>query len=191
MTNLTLITPPAVEPVSLADLHEHARIDTTDEDPLYLDLIIAARKYTERVLQRALVTQTWELYLNEFSTTTRLPYSPLQSITSVKYVDIDGDTQTVDSSIYVAGTYIEPGELRLGYDQYWPTDVRDFHDVVIVRYVAGYGDGGEDVPEPLRRAICVLATTLGEYREMLDPLREPAHVPLTYHHLIADYRIYV
>lgn len=63
---LKLITPPSVEPVTLAEAKLHARIEIDDDDTLVTSLIIAARRYCETVLRSALITQTWTLYLDGF-----------------------------------------------------------------------------------------------------------------------------
>lgn len=63
---LVPITPPAVEPVSLAEAKLHARIEYPDDDALVGSLITAARRYCETCLRSALVTQTWKLMLDSF-----------------------------------------------------------------------------------------------------------------------------
>lgn len=63
---LTLITPPAEEPVSLADAKLYLRIDIAEEDSLVSSLIVAARVYCENYLRQALITQTWRLDLDSF-----------------------------------------------------------------------------------------------------------------------------
>ncbi len=61
-----LITPPATEPVTLAEAKVHLRLETALDDDYVTALISAARQYTEQVCWRALVTQTWELVLDSF-----------------------------------------------------------------------------------------------------------------------------
>lgn len=65
---LTLVTAPATEPVMLSDARAHLRIDDDDtsQDSLIQTLIQAAREYIERILGRALVTQTWKFTLDRF-----------------------------------------------------------------------------------------------------------------------------
>ena len=61
---LNLITPPAVEPVTLADAKAHLKVDTTDDDALITALITAARARAEWHTGRALITQSWTLWLD-------------------------------------------------------------------------------------------------------------------------------
>ncbi|SIO60154.1 phage conserved hypothetical protein, phiE125 gp8 family [Singulisphaera sp. GP187] len=63
---LTLVTPPAEEPVSLVEAKLYLRIDIDEEDALVSSLVTAARVYCENYLRQALVTQTWRLDLDSF-----------------------------------------------------------------------------------------------------------------------------
>src|SRR5215469_16680870 len=64
MVSFSLVTPPAVEPVLLADAKGQARIDTTDDDTLVTNLITGARQWAERYTGRAFITQTWQMALD-------------------------------------------------------------------------------------------------------------------------------
>jgi hypothetical protein len=62
-----LITPPAAEPVTLAEAKAHIRLEHALDDAYVSTLISAARQYIEQVCWRGLVTQTWELVLGGFA----------------------------------------------------------------------------------------------------------------------------
>ena len=53
--SLTLVSPPAAEPVTLAEAKSHLKLDTSDEDTLIASLITAARARAEWHTGRALV----------------------------------------------------------------------------------------------------------------------------------------
>src|SRR5690242_4477350 len=113
--SLTLITPPAVEPVSLDDVTEILSYGPTsglDATTLALltsrltPLITSARMACEDYLRGALITQTWQLQLDGFpGFNTRynwngypailVPKPPFQSIISFQYVDVGGVLQTM------------------------------------------------------------------------------------------------
>jgi hypothetical protein len=65
LPSLKLITPPATEPVSLADAYDYARV-TTPDDALMSSLITAAREYAETYTRRQFVTATWLYALDAF-----------------------------------------------------------------------------------------------------------------------------
>ena len=59
-----LLTPPAVEPLTLAEAKSYLRVDTVDEDDTIAALIAAARLLVEAYARRALITQSWRLSLD-------------------------------------------------------------------------------------------------------------------------------
>jgi|GEM_PF-317020 len=67
-------------------------IATSIEDDLLNAIITAAREYVEDITRRALLTQTWDYYLNGFPSTNafKLPFGNLASVTHIKYTESDG-----------------------------------------------------------------------------------------------------
>lgn len=119
--SLQLIAPPSAEPVSLPDMKLYLRIDGTTYDTLLTALLGAARDYAQRRQRRAYLTQTWELTLDAFPPMPiELPYSPLATVSSIKYVDSAGAETTVSSSNYVVDTSSTPGRVALKSDYSWP-----------------------------------------------------------------------
>lgn len=159
-----LITAPAVEPVTVAEARAHLYVTHTDDDTLIGAFIAAARQDCEHRIQRALVTQTWERTLDSFPAAISLPMAPLASVTSVKYIDGDGNEQTLAASAYYVDTDSEPGQVLPAYGASWPT-VRDLPNAVRVRYVAGYGADGSFVPAALKQWILLRVGALYENRE--------------------------
>ena len=159
---IKVITPPATEPVTLAEAKLHLRVDTSDEDALITRLIKSAREECEHYLQRSVPTQTLGLYLDAFpSKELRLPWGPAQSIASVQYVNEAGDLTTLPGSVYLFDdTQLEP-VLRLTWGSDWPT-TRVQPNAVIVTYVAGYAAA---CPESIRNWILLRVGTLYRMRE--------------------------
>lgn len=163
---LRLITPPAIEPVSLEEAKAHLRVDHDEDDDL-IDLFISAARGNldarDGWLGRAICTQTWELSLDSFPVReVQLPFAPLQSIVSVKYDDAAAVEQTVSAGDYQHDVTSEPGRLVLGPDSSWPS-INDTVNAVRIRYVAGYGVA-VDVPAPIRAAILLMVGDLYENR---------------------------
>lgn len=170
---LKLITPPAVEPVTLDEVKEHCRIDGATDDNLLNSLITVARQEAEKVTRRQLITATWELRLDKFPEIIYLPMPPLQSVTpiapvvigGVKYLDSSGIEQTLtENTDYMIDIYSEPGRITPCYGEVWPTIYPVINAVRIV-YKAGYGDAATSVPEPIKNWIKIVVGTLYENRE--------------------------
>ena len=158
-----VITPPASEPVTLAEAKAHLRLETALDDAQVSAAIAAARQWVEGYCWRGLVTQTLELVLEEFPEDDEfeLPRGNLASITSVKYLDTLGVEQTWAADQWETDTAAVPGFLRPAYGVSWPV-TRDTWNAIVVRYVVGWA--GADVPGPIKSAILLLVSHLYEQR---------------------------
>jgi uncharacterized phiE125 gp8 family phage protein len=146
---LRLITAPATEPATAAEVKLDARINGATFDATITTLITAARKRAEDITGRALITQTWELVLDAFpESEIQIGKMPIGSITYVKYYDGDGVLQTIDAADYSLDADTLPGWLLPAYGDVWPATL-DAANSVIIRFVAGYG-GASDVPAEIR-----------------------------------------
>ncbi|HJT63076.1 MAG TPA: phage head-tail connector protein [Burkholderiales bacterium] len=151
---LKLVTAPAEEPVTLAEAKLHLRETETALDALIQSLIVAATAHAEDFTGRRLVTQTWDYFLDAFPCWgIAIPYPPLASITSIKYVDTEGVEQTLASSEYLVDVKSSPGRVTPAYGKTWPS-IRSQMNAVTIRFVAGYGLHAA-VPEKIRNA-CLL-----------------------------------
>ena len=164
MAKLTLETAQTLRLVSADDLCSHCRIDAPDEDEYLEGLLDAAEADAEDYTDRRFLTQTWDQYFDGFNDPLYLRYPPLQSVTSVKYIDTAGVEQTLSTSVYEVGSERGVGVVRRKYDQDWPS-TRGHEDVVIVRCKVGYGDDCVDVPDRIRHAVRLHAAHQYRYRE--------------------------
>lgn len=181
-----IITEPGVEPVTLADAKQYLRVSGTDEDALILRLIATARRRAEKLTWRALCTQTIDYVLDEFHCRViELPAPPLQSVTHVKYFDLNGTEQTMDSSLYQVDTISEPGRIAPAYLQVWPS-TRDQMNAVTVRMVCGYG-GTAQVPPDIANAVLLMVGHYYEHREEVSDF-EKFPVPNSAECLLETYR---
>jgi uncharacterized phiE125 gp8 family phage protein len=158
-----VVTPPASEPVTLAEAKAHLRLESTEDDTYVSALIQAARQHVEEVCWRGVVTQTREAVLEAFphEDAVELPGGSLGAITSATYVDADGATQTLDADVYEADTVSVPGRLVLAYGKDWPS-TRCQWDAVRIRYTVGWAVA--DVPAPIKQAMLLLVAQLYENR---------------------------
>lgn len=161
-----LITAPTLRPISLAAAKLHAKIDHATDDALIDALIVAATERAEHYTGRKLISQTWEYVVSDFEDIMRLPFAPVQSITSIKYMDTDNVEQTLASSVYDLIDEALPPRVVLKYGQTWPS-VYDAQDAVRIRYVAGYGDNPGQVPEGIRSWMLVRIANMYALRDTL------------------------
>lgn len=119
---------------------------------LYRDGVQAHLDGWDGILGRAIVTQTWEMKLRSFPLRTDriygdvrmlIPLPPLQSVSSITYIDADGVTQTLASSEYTV--IVGSNAVVPAYGKTWP-GTRDVPEAVTVTFVAGYGTA-DDVPD--------------------------------------------
>jgi len=150
----TLTTPPTEEPVTLAEIKDHLRVSGTAEDSLLTLYAQMAREAVEEETWRALMPQTWVLYLAGWPADgiIELPRPPLQSVTHIKYTDEDGVEATLAATNYRVDTAREPGRVVLAPNGEWPSDVLDSVNGVAVTFVAGYADASA-VPTMAKAAI--------------------------------------
>lgn len=172
---LRLITAPTVFPVTLAEAKAHLRVDhSTDDDliNLYIEASTAYCDGPEGFLGRAIVTQTWELVIDEFpDNEIKIPLPPLQSVTSVTYDDADGTEQVVSSSDYTVDAVSEPGWVIPESDGSWP-DTFEGINAVRIRFVAGYAPTSDsppdlrgNIPHSIKAAILLLVGSQYAHRE--------------------------
>jgi uncharacterized phiE125 gp8 family phage protein len=163
-----VITAPTYEPISAADVAEYIRVDDLAQDELLLEgMITAARQYLEQYLSRPIATQTLEEALTGWANPIVLD-SSLQSVTSIKYLDLNGVEQTLASNQYLVDTYSEPAQITPAYNVEFP-ELYAVPNNVKVRYVAGYTSGGSPdlnpMPKPLRFAMMLIIGDLYANRE--------------------------
>ncbi|KKM01562.1 hypothetical protein LCGC14_1793180 [marine sediment metagenome] len=190
--DLILVTAPLIEPLTLEEVKDHLRIDGTIEDSYIEPLIQPAREWAEAYLNRALITQTWDLFLERFpkwsGTQIEIPFPKLQSITDVKYQDILDVQQIWSDTLYTVDTNREIGRIIPITDEDYPSTFGHIHDVVI-RFVAGYGSNAEDVPRAILQGMLLKIGHWYERRE--DTSVAPMHkIPDGAMNLLTPYKVW-
>lgn len=152
--SLTLISPPAAEPVQLAEIKEHLKVGGGAEDALIAGLIVAARQAIEAKFQIAVMAQTWRLALDRVpETQVILPLSPVLSIDAVGVMR-NGVAEALLPSSYDAQVGAV-GRLRVNTAP---------AGALVVTFTAGWPDAAA-VPDAMKLAIKLLAAHLYENRE--------------------------
>ena len=180
--HLELITGPATEPVTVLEAKSHARIETTADDTAIALYLATARERVELTIGRALLTQTWRLWLDAANIFTddewwdgtrdgpewsiqlkpiELPYGPpLVQIVEVLNYDANGRDTALDPALYYADTV--GSRLCSTVGSSWPAPGRVANGMSI-EYVVGTLEA-EDVPAGIKHAILETFSFLYEHR---------------------------
>jgi uncharacterized phiE125 gp8 family phage protein len=171
-TDWTLIrtSAPSVLPVSLSEVKSHLRLsssDTTHDANLTL-LIEAAVERLEQDLDRQVITADFRVTRFNWGSDTaevKLNKKAVCSITTVKYVDVDGNTVTLDSDDYI----FDKGRCSIfpPAGTTWPEVLADDPNGVVIDFCAGYGPDASCVPRLFKTAIM-----LGVGKWFFDPAQE-------------------
>lgn len=162
--NIITVTPPTVEPVTLAEVWTHLRLDPSGsplehpDDDLLAIQIAAARQDAEKQTLRSFVYQTLKVVGPTFPEFIELYRPPVIEIVSVTYWDRDNAQQTVSSDDYYVTEDLVP---RLMFESTFSVPaVYERNDAVAVTYRAGYAPEGSpdpdyttNIPAPIKAAI--------------------------------------
>lgn len=174
-----LIEPPDEDVVTLAETKAQLRISGTEYDAVLQALIQSAVDQIDPAgggwLGRALRPQTWELRGSRFpywydgcgyernfhkAYWTELPYPPLISVDSVKYVDGDGVEQTLVEGVgfrVLAQGALGKARIAPVYNSSWPSSVRSDSESVRIQFTSGYED---DIPAPIKQAVILMVKSV-------------------------------
>jgi uncharacterized phiE125 gp8 family phage protein len=183
---MTLIEtdPPLAEPVTLAELKAHLRIDTNDEDALLESLIRVARAHLEAVTGTALMPRGLRLVLDDWpgGQVIQLMKTPVQSIDAIRVYDLDGLPRELVLSEVLLDAAARPARLFI---KERPRPGQAINGIEI-EFTAGFGAVTE-IPPELLRAVLIHAAYLYEFRGAVSPDMQPAAIPTGYDRLIAPW----
>lgn len=166
---------PTDDVLDLSEAKIYLRVDGDDQDDIIARDGRSAAQHVEAYTGTRLLTQTVELRAGSFDDLDRLPIGPVQSITSVQYLDPTGAQQTLDESQWEPfGVGLEQG-IRTSVNARWPA-ARAVSDAIVVTAVVGYGTF-DDIPEPVMRAVFLLLGDFWINRE--DTIAERSVTPVT------------
>lgn len=143
---------PTFPAVSDADLEAWLRIDTGQDSATIAMLVGSATEYVEGVTGLVLGLAAYRIEFDEIDCAYRLPIEPIQSITSVEYLDAEGELQPIEDWVTARG-YLHFPSIPLG--------------APLVTVEAGYHTP-ETIPISLCHAIALLVSEGYNSREALS-----------------------
>ena len=136
---------------------------STIEDDWLNDAISAAREHIEDITRRALLTQTWCYYLDQFPDKDfiTIPFGNLQSVTSVKWKDTDGTetTLTATTDYLVETNGDQCGRIVLPYGESWPSGSLYPSNPITIEFVCGW-TAAASIPKKIKAACLMLCAKL-------------------------------
>lgn len=185
--SLKLITPPALEPLTVDDVKLSTRISHDAENSLLQMWILSGRKLAEDYQHRVYITQEWEL---SFDSLPRLPIilykPPVQEIVSFKLYDYQNNEIEIPLSDLLVDTDSLIPRVTLARGASFPSVKLRELNAVKIRYKAGFGNTAESVPMNVRDAILLYCSYRYENRTA-----EVEAVPQHFYNLLKADRVYL
>lgn len=181
--SLRVVTQPAVEPVDLATVRQHCRVDSDYDDNLLAIYQTSARIWAESWLNRALITQQLLFTLTNSPPPTAspltpqslivfplnwppvirkpiaIPRAPCVAVSEILWGQV-GDLAPAVPDDYILNLDVEPAQIMLKAPMVPMIPAMSLQ----MTYTAGYGDTGVAVPVPIRHGILLLTAYLYEGR---------------------------
>jgi uncharacterized phiE125 gp8 family phage protein len=182
-----LLTPPAAEPLTLAETKVWLRVEHDADDAPIAALIAAARTQIEAATRRALMTQTWRIVLDAWPRDgrVRLGRAPPLALLAARTIDADGAPRALETASFVldkAGLVLAAPPWSL------PTPGRAIAGIEL-DLSFGYGATGADAPAPLRQAMRMLIARWYATRAAAAGDAQAAPWPGDIAALVAPYRV--
>lgn len=159
--DLEEVTPNTVAAVTLEEFKSYVKVTTNDEDSDLSQAILQATRLVQFEIYRATTSWALKLHLAAFPCVIELPYPPLltpgASNPTITYVDTNGASQTLSSTLYAVFGTREFIRIRPAYGQVWPS-TRYQDSAVKVAYTAGYA--AANMPPEIKTAVAWKARML-------------------------------
>lgn len=173
--NTAVVTAPnyAASPVTLQEVKNHLKLDSTAFDDQISIIRLAAIAKVASVTKNALAPQVHDIFFDRWPgeilheqqqwpwrdcESFALPFYPVNAISSFKYTGSDGTVTTWDTSNYILNAAAKPCRVVRGYSVSWPSVTKYPVNPIAIRIQCGYTDNnpstnGPSIPDQLKQAI--------------------------------------
>ncbi len=185
---LVLKTAPASTAVSLAEAKQHLRVDSDfDSDDAYITTLIeVATDLVEQFTRRRLITQTYNLYYDQFPDYMNLQVGIVASVVHIKYRDTSDVEQTLAGANYVLDDKIKPGRIYISSTGTFP-ETYDRPNAVEVEFTVG--SAAADVESAIKQAILIIVGRYFEQRQDVVIGTIATELPLMVEYILTPYRL--
>jgi uncharacterized phiE125 gp8 family phage protein len=178
--------------LSTTDLKTHLRVTDTNSDSYIGALADVAISLVEAQTGRSLGSRKYTWTMDGFPCQSYLyvPKPPLQSVTSITYIDTDESTQTWGSTYYTVDTNSVPARISPAYQESWPINL-NIPNSVTITFTAGYGSSSQ-VPAALLHAAKFIGAHLWTNRQdvvMGNGFQTAVTIPQNSSWLLAPYQV--
>lgn len=188
----SLTVAPYNEPVTLAQVTAHVRVDSTDDQEYIADLIPVGREFVDSVTGRVSVECTWKVtaaswaaLMEESCDTAKIYRTPLVSVSSVKYYAPDATSlTTMPTTDYRVITGYEPGMIQFIEDL---PSIHERMDAIQITLVAGYEY--DTTPAILKHAVKMVVANMYENRVPVITGMTATEMPQSLNTLIQNQRV--
>lgn len=150
---------PTAEPITLEEACDHLRVTDEGERFIVLRLIGVSRAFVEDYCAAKFATQTVAMKCDAWADLARLPEAPVQSISSISYIDTNGDTQTLSSTVYELRADGLEAAIVAKYNQTFPA-IRPGSRITVTAVI-----GTASIPLPVKHAMLLHLAFSYERRE--------------------------
>lgn len=175
--------------ITLADAKAHCRIEHGEEDALVESLIKAACRHAENRTGRALEQQdAAQTIIDGFPPGRQgieLPWSPVRSVTEVRYLDATGTEQILTAGQLAVDHRTVYPTLYPAWGTDWPATNGQFMSVTITA-----STGYDPLPDDIRSAMLLIIGHLYENREAVVIGTIATALPFSVETLLAPYVIH-
>lgn len=187
MRSLKLKTPPAEDPVTVAEVKEYLRVDGNAEDNVILMMIKSATLMLENYCDTKFIEQTWLEYYDCFPMKSKndwwdgvkeMPISelyspqnyidmslgPIKNFVGLKTYPDSGVPDTFDPSNYVIDNAGDYGRLALIMGGVWPTTILRKVNGIELEYRVGLSPDQAGLPAHAKQALLIFIARMYEKR---------------------------
>lgn len=172
-----------------AKLHLRLEADDSSMDAEIAGIIAAATAMLEADTGLALIQRTVTLFIDGFSKGVALPVWPVQSVSAVRFEDIEGAEVVVDAEDYDLSKSGKP-KCLIFKDDILSLNVSETPGSIEIDIVIGFGAAATDVPADLKAALKLLLSHFDMNREAVSQGVRLKELPLGVDRLISPHRVH-